>query len=359
MTKHLILIVLLLAFAGCDSGNGSEEAALPTRVILPSDTPTATPTETSTATTTPSVTPSSTNTPTITPTNTVTPTDTPTPTNTATPTATATSTPAFTNTPTATLTPTATATSAGPQILSFTSSVPVAQGGSAITLAWETVSDSAQIEQLDQQGQRLQVYSVTPTGTLPVTVPNTGSQVIFRLTAIRGSQQATQSLPIQVQIVCSTPWFFANIPADAGCPLGPPVTVTGKVQLFQQGLMFNVLINGEDRVYGLNTTNGRYMVYTNVWDGVTTNYTTCGTPPAGLLPPENVFNWAYHNTNGTIGLWCGPDGIGWGTAAANLSALITIQFEGQGTASYVNLPGYGTIRISGTPVTGTWTRVTG
>ncbi|HRF94266.1 MAG TPA: hypothetical protein PLZ51_03685, partial [Aggregatilineales bacterium] len=85
-----------------------------------------------------------------------------------------------------------------------------AQGGTAIILSWETSADIVQIEQLSSQGTVEQVFSVTPTGQLPVTLPTTGVQTIYKLIAQRGGVSITQNLPITLQLACSVPWFFGT-----------------------------------------------------------------------------------------------------------------------------------------------------
>jgi len=352
----LVLIVPLISACG----EASEEArALPTVFELPTATPTLTPTDTltptltptETATFTPTSTPTLTETPSLTPTNTVPP---------ATPTNTVTPLPSDTPVPTDTPPPTVTPTPDAPVIESFTASASSASAGSSVTLMWQASGDVARIDALSSQQQILQTYSVTPSGQLPVPIPASGSQVIYRLTVTRGGIDETRSVPVQIQIVCPVDWFFGNAlaPSQAGCPQGAPVTIAGKSQFFQNGLMINLNLSGENRIYGLNSRNNRYMVYTSNWDGSTTYTAPCGTAPAGLFDPQDVFNWAYHNTNGTVGLWCDASGgIGWATGPANLNNTFTVQYEATGTGFYVGVPGYGTVRLSGDSITGTWQRL--
>lgn len=364
----ILLIFIVLPFlAACGGDDGEAAAQLPTRYVQPSDTPTdtvtptvtPTPTATDTPTPLPSFTP--TDTPSDTPTPTITPTVTDTPTQTSVP---ATSTPSMTPTFTLTATPTntpqpsATPTPSMPEILTFGAPVSTAQGGTQVTLNWQAVGDIARIDQLNTQGQVVQSFSVTPTGQLPVTIPTTGSQVIYRLTVQRGGEVATRSVPIQIQPSCGISWFFGGQPEDGICPISGPTTVNGSLQIFQDGVMINLPLNGQDRVYGFNQRNNRYMVYTNNWDGSTTYTTPCGTAPSGLQDPGNVFNWAYHNTLGTTGLWCDQNnGIGWAIAAPNLNVTFTVQFAQNGQTFYIAIPGYGTLRVSGQPQTGTWARI--
>ncbi|MFW5748746.1 MAG: hypothetical protein ACOCYT_03950 [Chloroflexota bacterium] len=369
IARSLIVVLALTIvplLAACGGSEEAEVGQLPTRFVAPTDPPTATATATDPSSPTPLATFTATNTPSLTPTDTLTttPTLSPTPSLSPTPRATATFTltppPTATNTPIPTATPIASATPNTPQINSFEASAASVAGGTPITLTWQAVGDIARIDQLGEQGTVQQTFSVQVTGQLPVTVPNTGGQVIYRLTVQRGGQEVSRSIPVQVQVTCAIPWFFGAqlAPPEAGCPLAAQTNITGKLQVFERGIMLNLSINAEDRVYGLNGQNNRYMVYRNNWDGVTTYTVPCGTAPAGLQNPQDVFNWAYHNTLGTVGLWCdATNSIGWAVAPANLSVSFTVQFEATGTGFYIGIPGFSTVRISGEPQTGTWQRL--
>jgi hypothetical protein len=229
-----------------------------------------------------------------------------------------------------------------------------------VTFTWEALADTARIDRISPQGTVVESFSVVPSGQLPVTLPTAAGPVVYRLTAQRAGGEVSSSLTIQVQLACPIPWFFGteNALPESGCPVAGPVSVTGKSQLFERGLMFNLLIGGQDRVYGLNSGNNRYMVYQNNWDGSTVHSSTCGTAPDGLHNPQDVFNWAYHTTLGTVGLWCAQNvGIGWGLGPPTLGNTLTYQFEANGVAFYINVPGYGVVRISGQPTTGSWRRI--
>lgn len=218
-------------------------------------------------------------------------------------------------------------------------------------LSWQTVSDAARIDQLNAQGAVVQTYSVVPTGQLPVSVPgNQGRLVIYRLTALRGSQQITASVPITIQ--CSVPWFFGNefAPPDAGCATALGAIGPGAFQAFERGIMLYVNANGLNTVYGLQNDRSLYISYTNGWDG-TTAFTCFGAPPSGLLAPQDMFAWAYCTTNAPIGGW--SQAIGWATSAINKDQR-TIQFEDTG-AFYIDSP-LGVYRLSG-PQTRTWTKI--
>jgi len=361
-----IFLVWFLLIRDDDSGlselSEDEIAGLPTLLLTNTPTNTSTPTETLAITETPTTTstPTETSTPTLTSTATVTVTASRTPTNTVPP---VTDTPTSTATPTATFTPPATATpqvqptSANPIITSFTSSTATANGGTQITLSWQAQGDVARIEQLNDQGSVVNTFSVPVNGQLPVTVPNSGTQVIYRLVVGRAGQELSQSVVVTLQATCPTPWFFNNVPSDAGCPSGPAQTLTGKSQIFQQGVMVNLDFQGVNRVIGFNDTDDRYAVYANEWDGTST-YDGCGTPPGGLFDAQDVFNWAFYNTLAPFGQWCSQGtGIGWATAGANLNATFQLQFAQNGSTFYLGVPNFGTIRASGELPLGQWSRV--
>lgn len=278
----------------------------------------------------------------MTPTRTLTPTPTNIP-----PTATSTLSPTPTETPTST----PTVTPDVPVINYFQSSTAAVQGGESVTLSWDSNAEVARIDQINLANVITASFSVTPTGELPVTVPNTDSQVRYRLVIQRGGQEITNEITVIVQQLCQYSWFFAtgNALPDGGCPNGPAQVLTGKFQSFQRGFMFNVVVNGESRVYGVNTSNGQYRVYQNLWDGVSAYSSGCGTAPDGLFNPEDVFNWMYHNNLGTVGQWCDPNfGIGWATNNANLATTITFQAPPlPSTLLFVQISGVGTFRLSG------------
>lgn len=340
----MALIIALIAIAACQP-QAQEVADLPTLAVLPtitpSDTPTATPTPTATATATATDTPTATATPTAT--LTVTPSRTPT----------FTITPTFTTTPTptATDTPTATPTPPAPRIISFGASQTSVVPNTTITLAWQSDSDSARIDQLNQQGGVVQSFSVVPTGQLPVVVPgNFGRLVIYRLTVIRGGEQATTSIPITV--ACSIPWFFGNefAPADAACPTALGAIGPGAFQPFERGFMIYVNANGLNTIYGLQTQDSRYVGYVSQWDGTTI---IPSTPPSGLLGPDQMFNWAYYNTSSAAGAAWNIT-VGWAIAPINTDNR-TIQFEEGTGVFYIDTP-VGVFRFTG-QATRTWSRI--
>lgn len=345
------LIGMVLMLAGACTNNAQQVAEIPTEFVLPTLTPSDTPTHTPTPrpTRTPTNTPTATNTPTFTSTPSSTPSLTFTPSITATFTLTPTDTATFT--PPATDTPTATATSALPQILSFTASANTGAPGSAITLTWQTVSDEARIEMLNSQGALVQVVgTVTPTGSLPVTLPTgQGNQVIYRLVAARGGQEVTRSLPIV--LTCQISWFFGDqlAPPGSGCPTAVGTITAGAFQPFERGVM--IYLGSNNKVYGLQNQGNQYLAYTSTWDGSTT-YTCAGTPPGGLFAPEGVIGWAYCNTLGSGGLW--KDLLGW--AMTNIDgSQRTFQMSDTGVF-FIDAPGGAVYRFSGGDA-GSWTKI--
>jgi len=240
-----------------------------------------------------------------------------------------------------------------------------AQGGTAVILSWETAADIVRIEQLTAQGGVAQVFSVTPTGQLPLTLPNTGVQVIYRLVAERGGISTTQNLPIVLQLACSVPWFFGTQLAltESGCPTSGSVSLVGKVQFFERGMMINLTLGGQNWLYGIigtRSNSGTYVAHVSGWDGVSQSTALCGAPPAGFFAPQDVFNWVFNNSS-TLSVsnyvWCDrTNALGWGVGNASVNVTYTVQYESNNVAFYVSIPGYGVVRISG-GATGTWQKV--
>lgn len=348
----MISLIVLLILVACQS-QPAEIVELPTLAVLPSltpsDTPTFTPTPSATPTLTPSITPSRTPTPTAT----LTPTLTASVTSSITPTNTLTATPTVSATPTATDTPIATNTPNAPQILSFGASATTVQANSSITLSWNTISDTARIDQLNAQGVVTQTFSVVPSGTLPVLVPGSSQLVVYRLVAQRGGLEVTQSLPITV--LCATAWFFGNefAPPGAGCPTAVGAIGAGAFQPFERGYMIYINANNLNTIYGLQLQDSRFISYPNGWDGSTT-YSCWGTVGSGFFAPQSMFAWVYCTTNPPVAL---PGG--WGAAVGLATANIdtgsrTIQYE-DGTGSfYIDAP-IGVFRL--TPSTGIWSKI--
>lgn len=342
VSNLIVLLIVMMIAAACGPADDSADV-LPTLAVLPSVTPSYTPT----ATFTPTLTPTATNTdiPTATSTNTATSTATQTATSTPSQTPTPTSSPTFTLTPTNTLTP----TPGAPQIMSFGASTTTVAANSSIVLSWSAESDATRIDQLNQQGAIVQTFSVIPTGQLTVLVPGGSRLVIYKLTAQRGGQEVTQSIPVTVQ--CPISWFFGDqfAPANAACPTTVGAVGVGAFQSFERGFMIYVNANNLNRVYGLQTQDSRYIEYTSGWDGTTI---TPSSPPGGFFGPEQMFNWVYFNTNAPVGSWNGT--IGWATGHIDTGNR-TIQFEDATGAFYVDTP-VGVFRFSG-GATPTWARI--
>lgn len=342
-----VFILLVLMVAACRTQ--PQVVELPTVAVLPSLTPSNTPTLTNTPTNTPTLTatPTATDTPTLTPTLTATTTNTPRPSATVTSSVTPTATQTPTNT--ATLTPTLTPTSNLPSIASFTASATTGQPGTGITLRWSTVSDTTRIDQLNQQGTLTQSFSVVPTGELAITLPSdSGSQVIYRLVAIRSGMQSQQSIPIQIS--CPVPWFFGDqyAPPNSGCPTALGAVGSGKFQQFERGMMIYVNANGLNTVFAMQNDGSRYLSFVAGGDGSGSTY---GNPPSNLFKPQEQFLWAYANTLAPVGTW--ESAIGWGLAPINRDSR-TIQYE-TGGAFYIDSPN-GVYRFSG-GTSGTWSQI--
>ncbi|MCU0475138.1 MAG: hypothetical protein MUC99_03320 [Anaerolineae bacterium] len=348
----MIVLALLSAFilGACQP---AAEEPLPTLLVLPSPTDTLTPTQTFTPSRTPSPFPSDTPTRTSTPTATITNTATNTPTRTftpqPTPTSTVTSTPVdFTPT-----VPTPAVTSSFPLIRTFTSSSTDVAAGAQITLTWDADGDTAAIERQTPDGIVQERLDVAITGSLPVTIPNTNlNRVIYRLVVQRGTQQATQTLEVRVQLVCAQQWFFGSQFADpsAGCPTTAPLTLTGNTQLFEQGFMISLTIDGQNRVYAFVRAPGKngliigdqYAFAVNQWDGTTDHCALSGkVAPAGTSAPQREFNWMACAQFGPGGLWV--DVLGYATSSLETSVR-TVQTE-SGGALYIDLPSGEVYRI--------------
>jgi hypothetical protein len=226
------------------------------------------------------------------------------------------------------------------------------QVNSTIVLSWQAIGDIARIDQLNSQGAITQQFQgLALSGQLSVVIPgNMGQQVIYRLVAQRGGQEASTSLPITVQ--CAIGWFFGTPPAgsNVGCPTAVGAVADGAYQPFERGFMIYVTANGLNKIYGLQTQDNRYIAYINNWDDSTIEDDD---PPDDRFSPEEMFNWAYYNTNAPIGAW--NSAIGWATDELNDDAR-TVQFEQNSTVFYVDAPGNIVFRFSGGD-NGTWTRI--
>ncbi len=347
----VVLILLLLGLTACQPE--AQVAELPTLAVLPSLTATLTPTNTLTPTSTLTPTPTNTATPTSTPTLTLTPTVTTTATITRTPTSTLTPTPTQTPTPVATDTPTLTSTPNTPQILSFTASATTGAANSTLLLRWATISDSARIDQLNQQGAVMQTFPITPNGELSVVLPpNAGKQVIYKLVALRSGLEVSQSLPIT--LLCTVGWFFGDqfAPPAAQCPTAVGAIAGGAFQSFERGVMLYTNANGLDKIYALLNTGNTYTAVTSGWDGSsqTPNF---GNPPSGFKSPAEHFLWVYNTQLAPVGTWV--QAMGWATGDLNKDNR-TIQFEQGTNAIYIDAPGGAVYRLVGGDA-GTWAKI--
>lgn len=362
----VLIVPLILSACGGGGDSSDEAAALPTIFELPTLTPTNTPTETLTPTITPTPTPTATATTTPTSTATHTATNTATATATVTPSVTPTETliPAtLTPTPTPTFTPlplpTATPTPNAPQITSFTASTTTAPGNTPITLTWATLNaDSAIIEQLSVNNQVMTSFPVPVTGSQQVTLPSSGTQVIYRLTAFRGQAATSRSIPITITVTltCVNNWFFGNtlVPDGTGCPSGPQSIEAGSIQQFERGFMLNITYQSQNLVFGFVNTNSRYVTNASTWDGSTVYPSACDSAAPPLLAPQGVVNWAYtQTTSPTNTAWSAADGIGCATRALDPNATAIVQTAQNGSAIYMQISGIGLIRLSG----GVWSPV--
>jgi hypothetical protein len=349
----LLRSALLAAFAVLGLGAcapAEETGQLPTLLVLPSATPTFTPSITPTPTLTLTPTPTFTPTATLTLTPSNTPTRTPAPTRRAT--ATFTVIPP-TNTPEA---PTPAETSevgAEPEILSFISNLPSAAPGAQVTLSWEATGQEVRLEQLDATGAVVNATPVTLSGQLVVTIPSgQGSQITYRLVVFGGEIEVSQLVNIQVALACTINWFFGNefVPPNAGCPTGAAESGPGAFQQFQNGRMIYVNANSRNTVYALanqgaaggQVTQNLYQPLQVTWD-TTVDNCTGRVPPAGLLLPQQMFNYVGCFQFGpAAGFWI--DTIGFAVSAIDTSQR-TIQFETSG-AFYVDTPTGNVIRFA-------------
>jgi hypothetical protein len=365
----VLMLALLMPLSACGGQQPQDTSALPTIMDFPTDAPTNTPgitpttaVPTVTFTFTPSLTLTFTRTPTpITPTFTFTPSNTSPPR----PTATFTLTKTFTPQP-ATITPQISPTSDTPQIISFTASTNVAVAGGTVELTWESIGDIARIDRLNQLGQVVQTFSVTPVGQLPVTIPaNEGSVITYRLAVGRGNQEVTSTLTITVSggaTNCPINWFFGNelAPPNAGCPVSAATQTPAAYQPFQTGRM--IYLQTSNLIYVLidpgGVTSGSMTQQTNGWDGTSTyeSYGCGDQPPTGLHTPKKMFAWVYCTTLGPNGLWSTT--LGFGLTGID-ETVRTIQTDTAG-GIYIDTPEGSVYRIEPVPagqLTSTWLKI--
>lgn len=334
----LTLLSLMSVFVvGCQlpGAPGAQVAELPTIAslpsITPSNTPTNTPTATASATDTPTPAASATDTPTATNTPTVTNTPPPTPT----PTHTLTHTPTHTPTPIATNTPTVTPTSTQPSIIVYQSNITQGQPNDPVRLRWQVDAESARIERLNLAGSIEETIPVERIGAVTLTLPNNGeAQAIYRLVAVRGTNETASAIPITLGTICDPDWFFdpASSLGDIGCPAGDPANVTLVYQKLQRGFMFKLTTQNIDQVCAVDTTrNNLYACYPSAsFAGPAPD-----TPPTGLLEPTAVLQNVFYNQ-----IWLSGfiyQSLGWATETPFNNAT-TLQFSNDGFL-YLQTPG--------------------
>lgn len=323
-----VCMLFIVSLLGAACSGAAQDEALPTLAILPSPTDTLTPTNTPVETWTP--TPTETETPTPSPTSSPTHTPTFTPTNTVPASPTSTNTVAPTATPTATLTPTEIVVVPAPVIRSLSTNRQTAVPGEAIIVRWEAEADAARLETLNAGGTLLSSEPVTLLGTSNQIVPGGVTAVIYRLVAIRGDNEVTQSVSVTVGQACEIPYFFGTAPSDAGCSPSGAVQAQGVYQTFERGVMFRITYDGMDKVCGIQNDRRRYSCF---------NYrpytgTPPAQPPAGLQPPATDLQDVFYNQLAIGGFWY--DVIGWGVSAPSTSPL-TVQRDSS-RRIYIQLP---------------------
>jgi hypothetical protein len=185
-----------------------------------------------------------------------------------------------------------------------------------VTFRWQVEADSARLERLNVGGQIQESIPVERIGALTLTLPNNGeTQAIYRLVAIRGAEQASLSIPITMQDVCTVQWFFSNPKVGIGCPATLGQSYGGVFQQFQSGYFFRITIGALDVVCGVQTvqqlyTCANYAVYTGTPPQV---------PPTGFFAPAPEFAQPFYNGLAIGGLWSSV--IGWGTATASATTF--------------------------------------
>ncbi len=278
----------------------AQMAGIPTRMVLPSFTPTDTPTATAT--------PTATHTPTVT--ASFTPTATPTTTFTTTPSVTVTSsltpTPTSTHTPTATATFTTTNTPPAPIITSFiVSPTSDLRAGQPVNLSWVTESEGVRVERQNQAGAVQETFSnLAASGQLTVTVPAGTEFIVYRLVAMRAGAESVLSRAVTVTATCQISWFFGDDQTDS-CPTASSDYYRARFQEFEDGFMFHFDLDGIDQVCGVQFDRNLYTCE----DAQDYSGTPSVTPPSGLEPPGSDFEHLFYSGLAIGGRWY--DVIGW------------------------------------------------
>jgi len=215
-----------------------------------------------------------------------------------------------------TFTPQATATSTEPSVTTFQSSVTSGAPLTQVTFRWQVEGDSARLERLNIAGAIQENIPVELLGALTLTLPNNGeAQAIYRLVAVRGEKQSSLSIPITMQEVCSTPWFFSNPKIGIGCPSTLGQSYSGVFQQFQTGYFFRITIGALDKVCGVQSTQSLYTCY----DYLAFTGLPPSVPPTGLVAPAPEFAAPFYNQLAIGGLWSTV--IGWGTSTATATSF--------------------------------------
>ncbi len=305
MKLQRLFVPLLLLLAACSSIDSNDVAELPTRVVLPSLTPSSTAT--------------------LTPTPTATPISTATATHTATPSATVTLTPSetITDTPTPTVTdtptprPSPTVTPDDDAIFEL----------AALAAVFTPVPQNIQLQQ--------PLTGVGSGGTVAASVPVT----------------CAASPPGNFGVIFNSD---ATLSGQLGCPQGqPPVAVSlaSASQLFERGGMF--WLDGQPgQIYVLLST-GRFQRFDDNFNPGLDPHNGGETPPDGLLEPVRGFGKVWRENPSVRG------NLGWATVAEQGATASIVLFE---RGRMVSLPQRGeTLIIIEDPggITGTWRAVPG
>lgn len=308
----VVLAWLSIGLVACQR----EEIVVPTVAQLPSITPSVTPTDTATPSDTPTPTATATATATLTPTVTATatashtPQPSATPTNTQTRTPTASPTSSTTPTSTATLTAIPTRTPAAPTITLFQANLEAGDPGDPVILRWQADAETVRVERLNATNTIVETYQVDPVGAITLTLPDSGDNATYRLTAERGGGQITRNIVVQLGANCNPSWFFNNAPTDIGCPAGGSISATVTYQAFERGFMFRFQGAAVDRVCAVQFDRQLYSCYAPTSYSGTPPVTPPSDPP-NLREPIAAFQSAYYTQLAIGGFWY--DTIGWAT----------------------------------------------
>lgn len=169
-----------------------------------------------------------------------------------------------------------------PRIEFFTSDVVAVAPGSALTLYWSARgADNAVIYRLDREGERTQVWNVSPDGNLPIQTRGTDRGQLTFVIGV-GEDETYSEQTLIIPIACPIEWFFALAPED--CPDEPPVETQMVGQTFERGRM--VYVQKSNTVYAL-FNDGREPG----WLAFQNNYNPEIHPEseANFIPPPGLF----------------------------------------------------------------------